>query len=365
MTATDTADVTVIHPAITIAKTPDSQQVVSGGTASFTIKVTNSGDVTLTQRARHRRPGSGLRPHQHGHPGAGLDGPEAIVTYTCTLANVTASFTNSATATGTPPVGPDVTATDTADVTVIHPAITVAKTPDSQQVRERRDGHASRSRSPTAATSRSPTCASPTPRPRAVPARARTSPRSPRWPRGDRQLRLHLANVAASFTNSATATGTPAGRPRRDRNRHRRRDRDPPGDHGREDAGLAAGPERRDGRPSRSRSPTAVTSRSPTSSSPTPRLRAAPAPARTSRRSPRWLPPRSSATTARWRTWPRASPTPRPRPGRPPVGPDVTATDTADVTVIHPAITVAKTPDSQQVESRRDGDLHDQGHQHR
>ena len=38
----------VIHPAIKIEKGPDSQTVSSGGTATFTIKVTNTGDVTLT-----------------------------------------------------------------------------------------------------------------------------------------------------------------------------------------------------------------------------------------------------------------------------------------------------------------------------
>ena len=44
--------------------------------------------------------------------------PGASLTYTCSLANVTASFTNVATDTGTPPTGPDVSATDTAHVTV-------------------------------------------------------------------------------------------------------------------------------------------------------------------------------------------------------------------------------------------------------
>src|SRR5262249_22499995 len=89
-------------------------------------------------------------------------------TYTCTLTNVTASFTNAATATGTPTVGADVSATDTARVTVTpapvvdptagnnppatnppvpnpptvappvtvvaHPAITIAKDPEAQTI---------------------------------------------------------------------------------------------------------------------------------------------------------------------------------------------------------------------------------------
>src|SRR5262249_32774488 len=49
--ATDTADVTVPAapaPAIAIAKSPKSQTVTSGGTATFGITVTNTGNVTLT-----------------------------------------------------------------------------------------------------------------------------------------------------------------------------------------------------------------------------------------------------------------------------------------------------------------------------
>jgi len=72
----------------------------------------------------------------------------ASLSYTCTLANVTASLTNVATDVGTPPTGPDVTATDSAHVTVApitppppkppvvetHPAITITKNPKSQTV---------------------------------------------------------------------------------------------------------------------------------------------------------------------------------------------------------------------------------------
>jgi len=51
---------------------------------------------------------------------------------------VTASFTNTAVATGTPPVGPPVSSQDTAAVTVVqpvtHPAISIVKDPKSQTV---------------------------------------------------------------------------------------------------------------------------------------------------------------------------------------------------------------------------------------
>jgi uncharacterized repeat protein (TIGR01451 family) len=67
--------------------------------------------------------------------------PGDELSYSCTLANVVADFTNVATATGHPEKGPDVTASDSAAVTVgpppppvTHPAISVVKDPKSQTV---------------------------------------------------------------------------------------------------------------------------------------------------------------------------------------------------------------------------------------
>ena len=59
VTATDTADVDVIHPSIAIEKTPDTQ-TVRVGTVSFHIKVTNTGDVELTNVKVDGRQRSGL-----------------------------------------------------------------------------------------------------------------------------------------------------------------------------------------------------------------------------------------------------------------------------------------------------------------
>jgi uncharacterized repeat protein (TIGR01451 family) len=125
VSATDSVDVLVIHPAISIAKTPDSQTLDSGGTATFTITVTNTGDSTLNNVtvtdalspgcARTSATLAGLASMPPA-PAAG-----STVSYTCSLAGVTAGFTNSATATGHPAVGSDVTATDTAAVTVNAP----------------------------------------------------------------------------------------------------------------------------------------------------------------------------------------------------------------------------------------------------
>jgi uncharacterized repeat protein (TIGR01451 family) len=50
--------------------------------------------------------------------------PGASVTYSCSRAGVTAPFTNVATDTGTPPTGPDVSATDSAQVLVTTPPLT-------------------------------------------------------------------------------------------------------------------------------------------------------------------------------------------------------------------------------------------------
>src|SRR4029077_15193619 len=48
VTDCDDAHVDVIHPAIAITKDPPTQTVASGGTATWTIVVTNTGDVALT-----------------------------------------------------------------------------------------------------------------------------------------------------------------------------------------------------------------------------------------------------------------------------------------------------------------------------
>jgi uncharacterized repeat protein (TIGR01451 family) len=142
VSAEDSADVDVINPHITILKSPDTQTIVSGQTATFTIQVINDGDSTLTNVvvtdalapgcARTSADIAGLASMPPA-PAAG-----STVTYQCTLANVTASFTNTAVATGTPPVGPNVSSQDTAGVTVVppvtHPAIQIVKDPKSQTV---------------------------------------------------------------------------------------------------------------------------------------------------------------------------------------------------------------------------------------
>jgi len=86
------------------------QTVASGTTVTFTIIVTNTGDVTLTNVA--------VSDTQAPNCAASLGtlAADDSASYECTLPNVTDGFINSATVAGTPPVGEDVTDADAAKV---------------------------------------------------------------------------------------------------------------------------------------------------------------------------------------------------------------------------------------------------------
>ena len=105
----------VDHPAIAITKTPATQAVDSGGTANFTITVTNTGTVALANVTVTDPLSTGC------NKAIGTLAPGASTTYSCSQSGVTAAFTNVATVTGHPPVGPDVTASASANVTVNPP----------------------------------------------------------------------------------------------------------------------------------------------------------------------------------------------------------------------------------------------------
>ena len=162
VTATDSAPVTVTppgggsssNPAISITKNPKSQTIASGGTANFTIVVTNTGNVTLTNVTVTDPLSPNCNASSSTVAALGSMGAGASVTYNCSLANVTASFTNVATVVGTAPSGATVTATDTAPVTVTvpippptpqvvvsHPAIDIVKDPKSQSIAEGGTAH--------------------------------------------------------------------------------------------------------------------------------------------------------------------------------------------------------------------------------
>jgi uncharacterized repeat protein (TIGR01451 family) len=127
VTASDFADVVVKHPSIDIEKTPDTQTINSGNTADFTITVTNTGDVDLTDVAV-TDPNSPGCDHVIGALAQG-----ASTHYVCTSPVLTANLHNVATVTGK--AGNDtVTDDDSADVTVVHPKIDIEKTPDFQTI---------------------------------------------------------------------------------------------------------------------------------------------------------------------------------------------------------------------------------------
>jgi len=106
----------VAAPAIAIVKNPKSQTVAVGGTATFSITVTNSGNVMLTNVTVSDPLSPNCNRTKAQIPALASMAPGATVTYTCTRPNVRASFDNVATAIGSPPSGPNVTASDTAPV---------------------------------------------------------------------------------------------------------------------------------------------------------------------------------------------------------------------------------------------------------
>ena len=121
-------------PAIDIVKDPKAQTLSEGGTATFKITVTNTGDVTLTD-VTVTDPKSPDCDRNLGTLAVGQS-----KSYTCTKTNVTAAFQNVATATGKPPTGARVRRTTTRTIKVKafippqHPHIAIAKNPNNQTV---------------------------------------------------------------------------------------------------------------------------------------------------------------------------------------------------------------------------------------
>jgi uncharacterized repeat protein (TIGR01451 family) len=119
-------------PAIAIVKNPKGQTVAVGGTATFSITVTNAGNTVLTDVTVADPLTPSCNRTKADIPALASMAPGATVTYTCTKTNVRASFDNVATATGTPPSGPNVTASDTA------PVKAKALTPKKKQIKKKK-----------------------------------------------------------------------------------------------------------------------------------------------------------------------------------------------------------------------------------
>ena len=110
--------VTPSNPSIGVTKSPMDQTIGRRTMATWTITVTNTGNVTLTNVTVSDTEAPGCARTSATLPALASMAPNASVSYTCTLGNVSASFTNVAVATGTPPSGANVSANASAHVTV-------------------------------------------------------------------------------------------------------------------------------------------------------------------------------------------------------------------------------------------------------
>ncbi|MFC1959770.1 SdrD B-like domain-containing protein, partial [Chloroflexota bacterium] len=143
VTDDDTETVTVLQgePSIELVKTvdPDSLPVISGDDVDFTLQVRNNGSVPLSQITIDDAQCDAISAptDTNGNNDPILD-TEEIWEYTCTVNDVTASFTNTASVEGTPPTGDPVTDTDDEPVTVTsldeNPAITITKSANPTEV---------------------------------------------------------------------------------------------------------------------------------------------------------------------------------------------------------------------------------------
>ncbi|MCB9042934.1 MAG: DUF11 domain-containing protein [Chitinophagales bacterium] len=128
---TDDTEVTITSPSILIVKDDadngdDTQAVNPGGTATFTITVTNNGDVDLMNVVVTDALASACNYTYTDNGGVLAVGNS--FSYECTVSNVTAGFTNVADVTGDPVGGGNpVDDTDDTEVTITNPSIVIVK----------------------------------------------------------------------------------------------------------------------------------------------------------------------------------------------------------------------------------------------
>lgn len=135
-TDSDTATVTVTTtPAIDLVKNADAPVVLSGDTATFTITAQNTGNAPLTVDSLTDDTCDAAPAFGGGDTNGNnqLDVGETW-TYTCSVANVLAGFTNTATVSATEIGGASVVVGDTDTATVAIGGIAIDKTPDNQIV---------------------------------------------------------------------------------------------------------------------------------------------------------------------------------------------------------------------------------------
>jgi uncharacterized repeat protein (TIGR01451 family) len=126
VTATASKTVTVITPAISLTKNVSATKIENNTQVTYTYNATNTGNTALTVNISDDKLGVILAPTVIAAGASTGD-----ITKTATLTTTT---TNTATATGVDQTGAKVTATASKTVTVIHPAISLTKTPSSTEV---------------------------------------------------------------------------------------------------------------------------------------------------------------------------------------------------------------------------------------
>ncbi|MBX3012362.1 MAG: hypothetical protein KF832_12685 [Caldilineaceae bacterium] len=125
---TEEAVVNVIQPGLTLNKRPESQAILKGGTATFFLDATNTGDANLSPVTVSDVLCS--TPPTLTGGDSNTDGklsPGETWTYSCLRANVVEDFTNLATITFADATGNQLTRTDTAVVDVINSGIDIEK----------------------------------------------------------------------------------------------------------------------------------------------------------------------------------------------------------------------------------------------
>lgn len=135
--SSDEAMVEMINPSIELSKSPDSPTVDAGGTVTFTLVATNTGDSDLTgiDIADNQCTTSPTRVSSSGNEDQTLN-PDEVWTYECAVTNVQNDFTNTAMITGTTLVGSKVSDDASASVTIQKegPGITIVKGPALQTI---------------------------------------------------------------------------------------------------------------------------------------------------------------------------------------------------------------------------------------
>ncbi len=124
-TDTSTANVTVLIPALQVTKTTSTPIVEAGGTATFTVTVTNTGEVDLQDVVVSDPAATGCSWTIPSLTAASGGTPAGRDSRTCTVSGVDRALTNTASATGRPATGgPPVTGDATASVGVRGVSIT-------------------------------------------------------------------------------------------------------------------------------------------------------------------------------------------------------------------------------------------------